>query len=99
MSGTTPKSSRVPTSAAALSNAEPTRPIDWVTPSASHARANRSPTYSPPLSRWKITPATSPPRTAGGHAQRRLRHRRVVVLAHREPREPPGGQVQHRGQV
>lgn len=51
-------------SAAALSSAEPTRPIDWVTRNDAQARAKRSPTYSPPLSVWKITPATSPPRTA-----------------------------------
>lgn len=43
---------------------EPTRPIDWVTWRELQAWAKRSPTYSPPLSVWKITPAMSPPRTA-----------------------------------
>ena len=56
--------SRVEALAAVLFNAEPTRPIDWVICSAVHVFANRSPVYSPPLSEWKITPATSPPRTA-----------------------------------
>ena len=28
-------------------------PLDWVLPSEAHARANRSPTYLPPLSEWK----------------------------------------------
>lgn len=48
----------------ALSSAEATRPIDWTTPKAAHALANTAPVYSPPLSEWKITPVTSPPRTA-----------------------------------
>jgi hypothetical protein len=41
---------RVPALGSGVVNAEPTRPIDWVTLRASQALVNRSPTYSPPLS-------------------------------------------------
>jgi hypothetical protein len=51
-------------SAAALSNAEPTRPIDWTAPSCRQAPVKSSPTYSPPRSLWKITPSMWPPLTA-----------------------------------
>lgn len=40
------------------------RPIDWRTLARAHALRNTLPVYSPPWSLWKITPVTSPPRTA-----------------------------------
>src|ERR1039458_10069980 len=43
---------------------DPTRPMDWVTPSRPQAALKRSAVYSDPLSEWKITPSTFPPRTA-----------------------------------
>ena len=51
-------------SAAALSSAEPTRPVDWTTPRERQAPVNRPEVYSLPWSVWKITPETLPPRTA-----------------------------------
>src|SRR5215204_5060992 len=59
-----PLEGRVEAFAAALSSADPTRPIDWTAPSAVQASVNTSPTYSPPLSEWNTTPVTWPPRTA-----------------------------------
>jgi len=51
-------------SAAALSSAEPTRPMDWTTPRERQAPANGPEVYSLPWSVWKMTPPTLPPRTA-----------------------------------
>src|SRR5215207_937358 len=43
-------------SAAALSSADPVRPIDWVTPVFAHAWANSWPVYSPP---WMLSCSSS----------------------------------------
>jgi len=47
-------------STAALSKQDPTRPADWVTPSASQACLN-SEAVNSALSEWKMAPLTSPP--------------------------------------
>jgi hypothetical protein len=49
-----------------LSSADPTRPIDWVTPSRPQAARKSPAVYSDPWSLWNTTPATAwgPPRTA-----------------------------------
>src|SRR5438128_2044850 len=63
-------------SAAALSNAEPTRPLDLVMPSAPQAVANASLVYRLPRAEWKITtgpqetPRLSLRRARAGRANR-----------------------------
>src|SRR5690242_9364172 len=45
-----------------------------------------------------MTPGTWPPR-CHGHGQRAVGQLRVVMLAEREAKDPPGGHIQYRGQV
>jgi hypothetical protein len=51
------------------------------------------------MSKWKITPPTSARPHGGGHPQRRLGQRRLVLLAHGESRQLPRGEIQPGGQV
>ena len=86
-------------SAAALSSAEPTRPIDWVTPSARAGPGEEVADVLAALVGVEDHAGDVAAAHRGGHAQRRLGQRRVVMLAHGEARQPPRRQVQHGGQV
>ena len=80
-------------SAAALSSAEPTRPIDWVTPSARAGLGEEVADVLAALVGVEDHAGDVAAAHRGGHAQRRLGERRVVMLAHREARQPPRREV------
>ena len=58
-------------SAAALSNAQPTRPMDWVTPRRRHAAAKSSEVYWPALVGVEDHPGDVAASGGGGHVDRR----------------------------
>ena len=86
-------------SAAALSSAEPTRPIDWVTPSALQASGEHVAGVLAALVGVEHHAVDVAAAHRGGHAQRRPRHRGVVVLTEREARHAPRREIQHGGEV
>ena len=86
-------------SAAALSSAEPTRPIDWVTPSAVQALGEQVAGVLAALVGVEDHAGDVAAADRGGHAQRRLGQRRVVVLAQREAGQTPRREVLDGGQV
>src|SRR3954454_11099751 len=85
---------------AALSRAEPTRPIDWVMPIRSHAVRNVPAVYSTALVAVEDHAADRLPATAhrDRHGQRVVGELGIVVLAEGEPEDAPRTHVQHRGQ-
>jgi hypothetical protein len=83
-----------------LSNADPVRPIDCVTPACVPARVGEQRTgVFTTLVGVEQHPGHRPAAHRDRHAQRRPRQIRVMMLTEGEPDAPPGMQVQHRREV
>src|SRR3954447_349678 len=86
-------------SAAALSNAEPTRPIDCSTPKRRQALSYACEVYSLPRSESKITPSTVPPRVAAAIRSDAITRSASGCPAHRVAEQPAREQIDHRRQI